>query len=199
MLLDCWSGKKVSLVSSQGTRCATGCLRRGCQSRSVASGPRGGSLGSACAIGAESKVWFLGIVGHAWARATAPDCVENIDTSGLDSWIIGQLCRREGVACVAAAELKGKVAKSGVVWRGLVASPPRPSVDKFNTIPLKSLKVGHFPEKEGGWCCERLRHADPPHTLTPSATTRHQELGLDVPGSGVKLAFGEADPLGAQA
>lgn len=150
--LDLKAGDEASNVSAQGTRCTTGCLRRGSQLRAVGSQwPRGGSPRPTCATGSESKLGFLGIVGHAWARAGAPDCVENTDTSRLDRWIIGLFRQREGVACVAATSPQRKVEKSGIVWHGLVPSRHQPSNDKLDTIPLKSLKVWQFPGREGGW------------------------------------------------
>lgn len=103
MRLDGRPGVEVVSVSAQGTRCATGCLRRGSQPRVAAMphGPLPGVPRPTEAAGPESKVWKSGIVGYGLVPAAHRVSVDKINTIQVESLVVGQFGQREGVVCVA--------------------------------------------------------------------------------------------------
>jgi len=155
MPLDGWPGVEVINASPQGIRCATARSRRSSQPRAatIPRRPLPGLLRPTEAAGPKGELGFLGVGGGSWVGATTSDCVEQSDTNERGCWVIGHFCRRVGVVCVAAEPAPhSKVEKSGTVWHGLVPSWHRVSDKKLNTIPVKSLAVWQFPEREGVVC-----------------------------------------------
>lgn len=85
-------------------------------------------------------VGFLGVVGGAWVATRDRDCSKELDRSRTGSWALGHFRPRGICRCVGPR----KVWRSGTVWRGLAALPPRSCRDKLDGTLLKSLKVWRF-------------------------------------------------------
>lgn len=99
-----------------------------------------GLPGFADLVAPDGKVGILGVVGGARAATQDRDCAKDLDASRGCSWVLGRLGQRDiGPR---------KVSKSVMVWRGLLALPPRSCDNKLDATLLESLRVRH--SRQGG-------------------------------------------------